>query len=58
MDDERVHVPGFLIEAGDAVPALLGRAEFELEQRLVSGADDAEVIGHLARLLKQDERVC
>ena len=46
--DERVHVACFLTEAGDAIPALLGSAEFELEQRLVSGADDAEVVGHFA----------
>lgn len=47
--DERVHVAGFLTEAGDTISALLGGAEFELEQRLVSRADDAEVVGHSAR---------
>ena len=31
VDDERVHVPCLLAEAGDAIAALLGSAEFELE---------------------------
>ena len=46
VDDEWVHVAGLLTEAGDTISALLGSAEFELEQRLVSRADDAEVVGH------------
>ena len=47
--DEWIHVAGLLTEAGDAISALLGSAEFELEQRLVSRADDAEVVGHFSR---------
>lgn len=44
--DERVHVPGFVAEAGDAVAALLRGAEFVLEERVVFRADYAEVVGH------------
>lgn len=46
VHDEGVHVPGLVAEAGDAVAALLRGAEFVLEQRVVFGADDAEVVGH------------
>lgn len=46
VHDERVHVPGLVAEARDAVAALLRGAEFVLEQRVVFGADDAEVVGH------------
>ncbi len=46
VDDEGVHVAGFGGEAGDAVAALFGGAEFELEERLVVSADYAEVVGH------------
>lgn len=47
MNDERVHVACLLTETGDTISALLGSAKFELEQRLVSGADDAEVVRHV-----------
>ena len=50
--DEWVHVACFLTEAGDAIAALLGGAEFELEYRLVSRADYTEIVGHVARLRK------
>lgn len=46
MDDERVHVAGFGVEAGNAVSALLRGAEFELEERVIFGANDGEVVGH------------
>lgn len=46
MHDERVQVAGFLGEPGHAVAALLRGAEFELEDGLVLGVDDAEVVGH------------
>lgn len=46
VHDERVHVAGVVAEAGDAVAALLRGAEFVLEERVVFGADDAEVVGH------------
>ena len=42
-----------LTETSDAIPALLGRAKFELKQRLIVCADDAEVIGHVVRLSKE-----
>lgn len=37
---------GFLAEAWDAISALLGGTEFDLEGRLVAGIDNAEVVGH------------
>ena len=37
---------GFLCEASDPVAALLGGAEFELEDGLVARVDDGEVVGH------------
>ena len=46
MDDERVHMACLLTETGNAIAALLGGAEFELEERLVLGAYYAEVVGH------------
>ena len=46
MDDERVHAAGIVGEARDAVAALLGGAEFVLEERVVLGADYGEVEGH------------
>jgi len=39
-----IHVPGFLAEAGNAIAALFGGAEFELKERLVSRAHYAEVV--------------
>lgn len=47
MNDEGVHLACLLTETGDTIPTLLGSAKIELEQRLVSRADDAEVVGHL-----------
>jgi len=46
VHDKGVHVAGLVAEAGDAVAALLRGAEFVLEQRVVFGADYAEVVGH------------
>lgn len=46
VDDEGVHTAGLGAEAGHAVAALLRGAEFELEERIVLGADDAEIVGH------------
>lgn len=43
---EWIQVTGFLGEAWDAIAALLGGAELGLEGWLVSGVDDAEVVGH------------
>lgn len=42
--DEWVHVPRFLTEARDAITALFGCTEFELEDRLVVGIYYAEVV--------------
>ncbi len=44
MDDERVHLARFLTEACDAIAALFGGAEFELEERLVVDVYYAEVV--------------
>ena len=52
--DEGVHMACLLTETGDAISALLGSAELELEQRLVSGANDAEVVGHFVRIRRED----
>lgn len=46
VHDERVHVAGFGAKTRDAITALLRGAEFELEERVVFGADDAEVVRH------------
>lgn len=46
VHEEGVQISGFLAEAGDAISALLGGAEFDLEGRLVAGVDNAEVVGH------------
>ena len=54
MHDERVHMARLLTKTGDAVSALLGSAELELEQRLVSRANDAEVVGHFVRVRTED----
>ncbi len=50
MDDELVHVAGVVAEARDAVAALLGGAEFVLEEGVVLCAYDGEVVGHIFRL--------
>lgn len=52
MYDERIHVACLLTETSDAISALLGGAEFELKQRLVLCADNAEVVGHVVRVRK------
>lgn len=52
MHDERVHMARLLGETSNAISALLGGAEFKLEEWLVSRADDAEVVGHVVRLRK------
>lgn len=44
VHDERVHMPRFLTEACDAITALFGGTEFELEERLVVGVYYAEVV--------------
>lgn len=41
-----------LAETGNAISALLGGAEFELEEWLVSRADYAEIVGHVVRFRK------
>lgn len=44
VHDEWVHVSCFLAKACDAITALLGGAEFELEEGLVVGVYDAEIV--------------
>jgi len=51
MHDEGVHVTSFLTEASNAITTLLGGAELKLEERLVSGADDTEIVGHCCKVL-------
>lgn len=46
MQDELVQMASLVAEARLAVTALLGRAELVLEERVVLGADDGEVIRH------------
>ncbi len=46
MQDELVQVAQLLGEARLAIAALLRRAELVLEQRVVLGADDGEVVAH------------
>lgn len=46
VHDEGVHTAGLGAETGHAVAALLRGAEFKLEERIVLGADDAEIVGH------------
>ena len=51
-----VHVAGVLREAGYAIAALLRSAELELEDGLVAGVDNGEVVGHYRLLnLKGDQ---
>ena len=50
MHDERVHGSSLGAEAGDAIAAGFGGAEFELEERRVAGVDDGEVVGHYCNL--------
>lgn len=44
VQDELVQMTSLVAEAGLAVAALLGGAELVLEERIVLGADDGEVI--------------
>lgn len=53
MYDEGVHFAGFGAEARDAIAAGFGGAEFELEEGLVSGSYDAEVVRHGCDLVFQ-----
>lgn len=48
MQDELVQMTSLVAETGLAVAALLGGAEFVLEERIVLGADDGEVIRHVS----------
>ena len=47
---------GLLAEAGNAIAALFRCAEFELEERLVSCANYAEVVRHRGRLSPSIDR--
>lgn len=55
VDDEWVHMTSLLTESSNTIAALLGGAEFKLEEGLVPCTDDAEIVGHgfanLARTL-------
>lgn len=44
VHNKRVHAAGFGAEAGNTISALFGSAKFDLEQRVIFCADDAEVI--------------
>lgn len=46
VQDELVHMPRRLVETRHAVAALLRGAKLMLEQRVVLGADDGEVVRH------------
>lgn len=46
MQDKLVQVPGLLGEARLPIAALLACAELVLEERVVLGADDGEVVAH------------
>ena len=52
VHDEGIHVACLLGETGNAISSLLGGAKFKLEEWLVSGADNAEIVGHVVRLRK------
>ena len=49
MHDEGIHLAGFGGEASNAVATLFGGAKFKLEEGLVVGVDDGEVVRHDAR---------
>ena len=49
VHDEGVHLAGFGGEAGNAVAALFGGAEFKLEEGFVLGVDYGEVVRHCER---------
>lgn len=44
MNDELVHMSGLIAKAGDAVSTSLGSTKFMLEERVVSRADDSEIV--------------
>ena len=46
VHNERIHLPCLHAEPSNAVTSLFRSAEFELKQRIVTCADDAEVVGH------------
>ena len=46
VHDKGIQAPCFDTEARYTVAALLRGSEFELEERVISGADDAEVVRH------------
>lgn len=46
VQDELVQVASLVAEAGLAIAALLGRAELVLEEGIVLGADDGEIVRH------------
>ena len=46
MYDERIHLPCLCWKPRDSIPALLRGTEFELEERIVFCANDAEVVRH------------
>ena len=50
MYNEGIHMTGLLAEAGNAIAALFRCAEFDLEKRLISCANYAEVVRHCGRL--------
>ena len=44
VNDELVHMSGLIAKAGDAVSTSLGSTKFMLEERVVSRADDSEIV--------------
>lgn len=44
VNDELVHVSGLIAEASNAISASLGSAKFMFEKRVVSCADDGEIV--------------
>ena len=52
VQDQLVHMPHLVGEARLAVAALLRGAELVLEEGVVLGADNGEVVAHLAAVLR------
>ena len=44
VNDELVHMSGLIAKAGDAVSTSLGGTKFMFEKRVVSRADDSEIV--------------
>lgn len=44
VNDELVHVSGFVTKASNAISTSLGSAKFMFEERVVSCADDSEIV--------------